>query len=255
MDGNDKEAMEKKWGTWTLKDDKVRPTEDYYAEYPNRDIPRDKFPANAWQMDKDYLAKFLPEGLALVERAQKAILEEYGQPTDFSGTMFGIERYDEWQAPGDCATRAGCTTKSSFDNLKRRLLHAVMTEDVFVVGMSGHSSAAGHGNHFQQSYTLQVQWILEAVFARLGSRHQSRNFGLGGLGTTQTGMATKAIMGYDMDMLLWDSGTFSRNVSWYIPFVFHYSMLVHLSCLSFLGRNDGKGSPGARPVVPSRNSG
>jgi hypothetical protein len=68
------------------------------------------------------------------------------------------------------------------------------------------SSSAGHGNHFQQSYTLQVQWILEAVFARLRMKHQARNCGLGGLGTTQTGMATKSIMGYDLDILLWDSG-------------------------------------------------
>lgn len=59
-------------------------------------------------------------------------------------------------------------------------------------------------NHFQQSYTLQVQWILEAVFARLGVRHQARNFGLGGLGTLQSGLATKAIYGPDVDVLMWD---------------------------------------------------
>jgi hypothetical protein len=39
-----------------------------------------------------------------------------------------------------------------------------------------------HRNHFQQSYTLQVQWILEAVFARMGVKHEARNFGNGGLG-------------------------------------------------------------------------
>ena len=37
--------------------------------------------------------------------------------------------------------------------------------------------------HFTQSYTLQVQWILEAVFARLGVKHQARNFGNGGMST------------------------------------------------------------------------
>jgi hypothetical protein len=199
--------MEKKWGAWTLIDDKDRPKDDYYAQYPNRDIPRAKFPKNAWQLDKDYLAKFLTEGLALVERTQKAILEEYGQPTDFTSDMFRIEKFETWEKVKDnCEKKAGCTSVSSFENLKRRLLHAVMTEDMFVVGMAGHSSSAGHGNHFQQSYTLQVQWILEAVFARLGVKHQSRNMGLGGLGTVQTGMATKSIVGYDLDILLWDSG-------------------------------------------------
>lgn len=37
-------------------------------------------------------------------------------------------------------------------------------------------------NHFIQSYTLQIQWILEAVFARLGVKHEARNFGNGGMG-------------------------------------------------------------------------
>jgi hypothetical protein len=81
-----------------------------------------------------------------------------------------------------------------------------MTEDMFVFAMGGHSSAAGHGNHFTQSYTLQVQWILEGVFSRLGVRHQSRNIGLGGLGTAQTGIATKQMLGHDVDVLMWDSG-------------------------------------------------
>ena len=41
-----------------------------------------------------------------------------------------------------------------------------MTEDKFIFAMGGHSSAAGHGNHFTQSYTLQVQWILEEPVQR-----------------------------------------------------------------------------------------
>ena len=39
---------------------------------------------------------------------------------------------------------------------------------------------------------------------------QSRNFGLGGLGTVQSGFATKAIYGYDVDFLAWDSGKHKR---------------------------------------------
>jgi hypothetical protein len=109
----------------------------------------------------------------------------------------------------ECKKWGGCTTIESFENLKRRLLHAIMTEDIFVVAMSGHSAAAGHGNHFTQSYILQVQWILEGVFSRLGVRHQARNIGLGGLGTVQTGLATKQILGHDVDVLMWDAGTLS----------------------------------------------
>jgi hypothetical protein len=100
----------------------------------------------------------------------------------------------------------GWTTQQSWDGLKRRLLHSIVTEDSFVFAMGGHSSAAGHGNHFQQSYTLQVQWILEAVFSRLGVRHQARNFGNGGLGTLHNGIAAGSTYGPDVDMLMWDSG-------------------------------------------------
>eukprot|EP00535_Pseudo-nitzschia_heimii_P007515 CAMPEP_0197188352 /NCGR_PEP_ID=MMETSP1423-20130617/17661_1 /TAXON_ID=476441 /ORGANISM="Pseudo-nitzschia heimii, Strain UNC1101" /LENGTH=873 /DNA_ID=CAMNT_0042640159 /DNA_START=22 /DNA_END=2643 /DNA_ORIENTATION=+ len=210
MSDKDRKEMEDKWGKWTLENDtKGRPTDDYYVAYPNRDIPRSNFPSNAWQIDKEYLSKFLPESIKLIDRATNAILEEYGQPLDGTSDLFHFEKYDEWNKSMDrepCYKRSGCTLAQSFENLKRRLLHAIMTEDIFVVAMGGHSSSAGHGNHFTQSYTLQVQWILEAVFSRLGVRHQSRNIGLGGLGTTQTGVATKQILGHDVDMLMWDSG-------------------------------------------------
>jgi outer membrane biosynthesis protein TonB len=211
MSDEDQKVMVEKWGSWMLEDKKERPTEDYYLSYPNRDVPRAKFPANAWQTDKEWLSKFLPESISLVDRTINAILDEYGQPKDGSSELFHVEKHEAWidkMEKEKCNSQVGCTTSTSWKNLKRRLLHAVMTEDMFVFAMGGHSSAAGHGNHFQQSYTLQVQWILEGVFSRLGVRHQSRNFGLGGLGTTQSGLATKSLLGHDVDMLLWDSGMF-----------------------------------------------
>ena len=212
MSDGDRKAMVEEWGRWMLEDKKERPTKDYYAAYPNRDIPRKEFPPNAWQTDNDYLSDFLPESIKLVDRTINAILDEYGQPRDGSSKLFHIEKHENWvnnMEKQSCNSQCGCTTTTSWENLKRRLLHAVVTEDMFVFAMGGHSSAAGHGNHFQQSYTLQVQWILEGVFSRLGVRHQSRNFGFGGLGTTQSGIATKSLFGHDVDMLLWDSGTFN----------------------------------------------
>jgi hypothetical protein len=218
-----KEAMMEQWGEWTLVDDKERPTTDYYARYPNRDIPRSAFPPNAWQTDTEYLAKFLPEAIGLVERTQEAILAEYGKTEgtfEERAEMFEIEMFDkgslektggavisrpEWRkdTTGD---RGGWSTYKSMDGLKRRLLHAVMTEDSFIFAMGGHSAAAGHGNLFYQSYTTQVQWILEAVFARLGVRHQAKNFANGGLGTMQHGLAASSVYGPAIDMLMWDSG-------------------------------------------------
>jgi hypothetical protein len=149
-----RQAMLNKRGSWTLVDDKPRPSKDFYKKYTNRDVPRSEFPSNAWQIDKDYLAKFLPEALALVKRTQEGILAEYGKT---EGTweerteMFRLETYEDqnltdvqWKKDffGD---NGGWTTKRSWLGLKRRLLHAVMTEDSFVFAMGGHSSSAGHG--------------------------------------------------------------------------------------------------------------
>jgi hypothetical protein len=61
-------------------------------------------------------------------------------------------------------------------------------------------------NHFSQSYSLQVAWIVEPIFARLGVKHESRNFGNGGLGTQHNAYAGGSLFGSDVDMLMWDSG-------------------------------------------------
>jgi len=70
-----------------------------------------------------------------------------------------------------------------------------------------------HRNHFQQSYALQIQRVLEPVFARLGIKHYSRNTGMGGLGTIQNAMGAQDIYGRDVDILIWDSGMTEKDHS------------------------------------------
>ena len=159
---DERKEMIDKWGSWTLVDTKDRPKEDYYMKYPNRDIPRAEFPSNAWQTDKEYLDKFLPESLNLVERALKAIYAEYGHdyPNDENGNKLFVPEFlppfnetaDDKLTPGRRGSiprpsikMSGWTNSKSYDGLKRRLLHAVMTEDSFIFAMGGHSAAAGHG--------------------------------------------------------------------------------------------------------------
>jgi hypothetical protein len=130
---DDRQAMTEKWGSWTVIDDKERPTDDYYAAYPTRDIPRADFPSNAWQIDDDYLSKFLPESIALVQRAQDAILAEYGKTEgswEERSKMFEVAAIDEEgsDSESDTKNKGGRTTKKSWAGLKRRLLHAIMTE-------------------------------------------------------------------------------------------------------------------------------
>eukprot|EP00980_Cylindrotheca_fusiformis_P031282 scaffold26122_cov127-Cylindrotheca_fusiformis.AAC.1 len=223
LNEKDRAAMIDKWGSWTFDHAAHQRTvlnDDFYQAYPNRDVPSDQWPATSWQRSPTYLEPFLKESLALVERTQNAILEEYSGPNNNASKIFSLRQYDDdeilkHQFPGRGAyggTDGGWTTRNTWAGLKRRLLHAIMTEDSFVVAMAGHSSAAGHGNLFQQSYTLQIQWILEAIFSRMGVRHESRNFGMGGLGTSQNGIAASSIYGPDVDFLIWDSGMTEREL-------------------------------------------
>lgn len=255
MEDSARQAMEDKWGTWTLVDSTNRPMDDFYAKYPTRDVPRQQFPSNAWQTDTGYLAEFLPEALKLVERAQEAILAEYGQTEgsfEDRSEMFAMETFGTLEGTGpyiitkgeagwrkdSSGERGGWTTTQSFHGLKRRLLHAVMTEDSFIVALGGHSAAAGHGNHFEQSAALQVGWILEPVFARLGVRHESKNFANGGLGTIQHGLAAASVYGPSIDMLWWDSGECSEAVSRIPAFWIPSANAVDCFCWSFIRRQE-----------------
>ncbi|KAL7579689.1 hypothetical protein ACA910_021835 [Epithemia clementina (nom. ined.)] len=200
-----------KWGKWEYIDSKAstRPGHELYDPYSHRDVPRASFPSNAWQTDTDHLSKFLPEAMKLADRALEAILSEYGfGQDDLPGKTFE-QRSSVFQPSfnGEGSDGAGgIMPPKAFDGLKRRVLHAIMTEDRFTVAMAGHSAAAGHGNHFPQTYTLQIQRILEPVFARLGVKMSGRNFGMGGLGTLHNTIASGDIYGKDVDILLWDSG-------------------------------------------------
>jgi hypothetical protein len=218
-----------KWGSWTLVDPKAaeRPKDDFAKSFPDRDIPWDKFPSNAWQVDKDYLSKFLPEAKAHVERAMEAILAEYGwskfdlpdlsleeringtelEPHSFNTAVLNLTvdsvRIGKKNAGEDFG---GWLNKAYLDGLMRRVMHAIITGDTFTLVMGGHSAAAGHGNHFQQSYTLQFHKVMEPVFARLGVKLQSHNVAFGGLGTLQTSLGSGDLYGKEIDIMVWDSG-------------------------------------------------
>lgn len=223
---HEQSVLAQKWGSWTLVDKKAaqRPRFDYCGPYPNRDIPWDKFPRDAWQTDVSYLGEFLAQGKDLVRRAMEVHLAEYGfGPDDLPEdsfldrtfkSPFRMEILDHYSDDPETRRRlsggvdaySGWTTQKSFDGLVRRLLHAVVSKDSFNMVLGGHSAAAGHGNHFQQSYALQFQRVMEPVFARLGVKHYSRNTGMGGLGTIQSAMGAQDIYGRDVDILIWDSG-------------------------------------------------
>ena len=132
------------YGSWNLVDHKrsTRPDDAFYANYPNRDVPWADFPDTAWQKDSEYLPQFLDEGIALAERAMEAILTEYGYGKDRDDTPFE-ERMKRLGPRSPESPGVANLVGNSYQGLIRRVLHAVVTEDTFVFGMAGHSSAAG----------------------------------------------------------------------------------------------------------------
>lgn len=153
------EELIAKWGIWSFNE--PRPDlSQLYLKYPNRDIPSSEFPVNSWQRNTTYLEGFLNQAQDLVTRTMEAILEEYGKGKrqmpgktfEERSDMFHITFYNvsvddlPQYKDGGKLNKGGWTTKQSWEGLKRRLLHSIMTEDSFIFAMGGHSAAAGHGN-------------------------------------------------------------------------------------------------------------
>jgi hypothetical protein len=218
--------LQTKWEKWKFwdGDESSRPTNDYCQSYPNCDIPGDKFPENSWQSDAVFVNHLINDGEKLISRAMEAIFTEYGhgKPLSPEGLsdrmrMFHWDKLTDlnpstqpkppqkYTKHGDRGN-GGYTTKRSYDGLVRRLLHAIMTNDSFTVVLGGHSAAAGHGNHFHQSYAMQFHRIMSPIFARLGVKLITRNMSQGGLGTMHNVIGAGSLYGSEIDLLLWDSG-------------------------------------------------
>lgn len=220
---DERSELSDKWGKWHFwdGDEDERPEEDYCADYPNRDIPGDDFPDEAWQLDAVFVNHLLNDADDLISRAQEAIYTEYGhgKPLPAAGfaerrKMFHWDRIkleeedkppEKFQKHGNRGN-GGWTTERSFDGLVRRILHAILTRDTFTIVMAGHSAAMGEGNHFHQSYMMQMHEILYPIFARLGVKLITRNMAQGGLGTVHSSLGSSSIYGDQVDLLIWDSG-------------------------------------------------
>jgi hypothetical protein len=241
------EELSRTWGTWNCTNRSSASSSsllssssslDFYSLFENRDVPLDQFPSTAWQRNGTYVTEFLQQAIALVNRTMESILVEYGKAARFGRdddkkendewntklrwAMFDVDRFENdfftttttTGSPPNIYDKShgGWTTHRTWiHGLQRRLWHAILTEDSFVVVVGGHSAAAGQGNQFQQSYALQVQRILEPVLARLGVATEARNMAHGGLGTVQSALASKSIYGPDVDLLVWDSGMTEPN--------------------------------------------
>ncbi|CAB9502397.1 expressed unknown protein [Seminavis robusta] len=234
-------AKHGKWHFWDGDEENRPENKDLCDKFPACDVPGDDFPDESWQGDAVFVNHILNDADNLVTRAMEAIFEEYGHPKPKTAEglsermqMFHWDKIDFKTSEGPpehfqrSMTRGngGWTTKRSFEGLVRRILHAIMTNDTFTVVLAGHSSAAGHGNHFRQSYSMQFQRIMAPIFARLGVKLITRNISQGGLGTLQNTLGSGDIYGRKIDILIWDSGMTEIHNRNHIDLFFRQALLA-----------------------------
>lgn len=198
------EISKKIWGAWTLVDPyyqnhggKYRPLADL-SHIKNKDAFLIDFPAGAWQLDEEYVAKFVDEAKAMIHRMKEGIYAEYGHPTVAGSTyltgqdlkdrdaLFQVIVDDFKAVDGKAMDRDSVEPKqgiaylnrNAWDGLVQKLLHALITNDMFYVVLAGGGAAAGHGNNFMQSSVMQFHYLMEPVFDFLGMKLISRNMAM-----------------------------------------------------------------------------
>ncbi len=237
-----------------------RPKEPYMtvenAGNPFLDLTESKFPEESWQADAVYANHFQDAGAKLVVRAKEAIYATYHgyglknvQITDEAddsvtwelenidkrlqerinmfmvnqevdlGSITSTEALDEF-APS-WREKGGWTTSRSWDGLKRRLLHALMTNSPFTVVVTGSWQSMGYGgNHGYQSMAATMENLLGPLFDKLNVQLVVRAIGLpplqglnsqdekdlmiGGRSTLIHSLGWSSIYGSDVDMVVWD---------------------------------------------------
>jgi hypothetical protein len=222
-----KNARVEKWGRWKFFDGEEdnRPGKDYCSHFPYRDVHGDDFPDSSWQVDAVFVNHLIDAAEQLVSRAKEAVYTEFGYgkplPTEmlatrtkgFKWTLVDLASEEtieppEAYRPGGNRGNGGWTSRRSQQGLARRLLHAIMTNDVFTIVVAGGSSAAGHGGHFHQSYAIQMHRVLRPVLARMGVRLVTRNLSVGsGMGTILSVLGFRDLYGDDIDLVIWDAGS------------------------------------------------
>lgn len=152
--------------------------------------------------------KSAAELLGLVTKSRSSLeeqlLKEYGE---FYGRIFDPVMLEHIFLAGD----------DSKDRLRRRIVtkvvrnllrksHSDKDDPVqFVWATAGDSSAAGHGNMQDQSYTAILEDTVSDAFSSVGIQFVTRNYGMSWYGSgIELALCMEAIYGSDLDVLHWD---------------------------------------------------
>ena len=104
---------------------------------------------------------------------------------------------------------------NSWDRLRARIVIKLMDvlsnssnrQPTFVWATGGHSSAAGHGNFYDESYTAVMEKNVRVIFDAVGIQFTGRNYAMGGSDSApEAAWCNEEIFGADLDVLSWDYG-------------------------------------------------
>ena len=77
----------------------------------------------------------------------------------------------------------------------------------FIWANGGHSSSAGHGNFFWESFTAVMERNMIPFFAAMGVEFVARNYAMGGTTSGEVvALCLESIFGRDVDVVTWDYG-------------------------------------------------
>ena len=126
----------------------------------------------------------------------------------------------------DCS-EAGRALVKEIQSLGPESLHVPKTYSRYVFAVGGHSSAAGHGNLFNESYAASMGRDARMVFEAIGIEFEDRNYAMGGTSSaSEISMCWEQIFGSDVDFVSWDYGMTDGN---YVQRLMHYGYRAALT--------------------------
>ena len=136
----------------------------------------------------------------------------------------------------------GCT-----DCTNEEIKNTTFAKYVWATG--GHSSAAGHGNLFDESYTAVLGRDARIVFEAIGIYFEDRNYAMGGTSSaSEVSMCWEQIFGSDVDFFSWDYGmTDGANIQ--SLFHFGYRGGISPGRPAFMGKSIGGRTSSSRQGV------
>ena len=107
----------------------------------------------------------------------------------------------------DCTVGGGKALVSNVESVGNETFPIDDTYSRYVWATGGHSSSAGHGNLFSESYTANMGRDARTVFGAIGIEFEDRNYAMGGTSSAlEVSMCWQQIFGDDVDAFSWDYG-------------------------------------------------